>query len=227
MPDNFIQRIMKGDDQLAFLIHQFNVFPTRYMHSSWWKELIDFQGAVERCIENKRAEKHLAAYILNNIGHEYCYQFQEVAHRIVLLDGPTLERLVFTLGLTLNARRIKAVVEGHKARLLKKDLGENAYLFAIKRAALFGSHAWFWDLADYESELRHEQIVQDGRKCIQICLGDAPEAMTKRLALKFANTVSWNFSENGQSKDKHRAWSLVRKVLFQEVGPQWKSLFNS
>jgi hypothetical protein len=150
-----------------------------------------------------------------------------VAHRIVLLDGFILERLVYTLGLTLNARLIKAVVEGRKARFLKKNLGEDAYLFAIKRATLFGSHTWFWDLDGYDSDLRRERVLQDGRKCIQICLGGAPEAMTKRFELKFAKTVCWDFPENGKSKHKHKAWSLVRKVLFQVVGPQWKSLFNS
>jgi hypothetical protein len=227
MPDDIMQRIIRGGDQLASLIHQFNVFPTRYMHPSWWEDVMDVQGAVERYIENKRAEKHLAAYILNIIGHKYCYQFQDVAYRIVLLDGPTLEKLVFCLGLTVNARRIKAIVEGPKARLLKNDLGENAYFFAVKRATLFGSHTWFWDVAGYASELSRNRVVQDGRKCIQICLGGAPEAMTKRFELKFEKTAWWDFSGNGQSEDKHRAWSLVRKVLFQEVGPQWKNLFKS
>ncbi|MGD8833669.1 MAG: SctK family type III secretion system sorting platform protein [Desulfobacteraceae bacterium] len=227
MPDNIMQRIIRGDDPLAALIHQFNVFPTRYMHPSWWENVMDFPAAVGRCLENKRSEKHLAAYLLNSIGHKYCYQFQDVAHRIVLLDRHILKRLVYTLGLTLNSRRIKAVVEGRKARSLKKDLGENAYLFAIKRATLFGSHTWFWDVAGDAPELTREQVLQDGRICIQICLSDAPEAMTKRFELKFANTVCWDFSENGQSKDRNRAWSLVRKVLFQEAGPQWKNLFNS
>lgn len=222
-----MQRIMKGDDPLAFLIHQFNVFPTRYMHPSWWENIMDFQNIIERCVESKRSEKHLAAYVLNSIGHKYCYQFDDVAHRIVLLDGATLESLIYALGLTLNARRIKSIVEGRKARFLKKDLGEKAYLFAIKRAALFGSQTWYWDVAGDESDLRRERILQDGRKCIQICLVGAPEAMTKRFELKFDKAVCWDFLEDGHSKDKNRAWSLVRKVMFQEVGPQWKNLFNS
>jgi hypothetical protein len=226
MPDNIVQRAMKGEDQLAFLVHQFNVLPTRYMHPSWWENVTDFPSAIVRCTENQRAEKHLAAYILGIIGHQYCYQFQDLAHRIVLLDGPTLEKLVFALGLTVNARRIKAIIDGPKVRLLKKDLGEIAFLFAIKRASLFGNQTWFWDAGADESDLSREGVVQDGRKCIQICLSSAPEAMTKRFRLKFAKTVSWDFSGNNQSKDKDRAWSLIRKVLFQVVGPQWRNLFN-
>jgi hypothetical protein len=227
MSDNIMQRILKGEQQLALMIHQFNLFPTRYMHPSWWEHLMEFTPVFGEGRDNRRAEKHLAAYILKIIGNKYCYQFPDVAHRIVLLDRATLEKLVSCLGLTVNAKRIKAIIEGRKARLLKKEFGENAYLFAIKRAALFGSHTWFRQVADDRSELNREGIVQDGRKCLQICLNNAPDAMTARFELKFANTISWDFTRKVQSEDQDRAWSLVRKVLFQEVGPQWKSLFSS
>jgi hypothetical protein len=227
MFENIIQRIIRGGDNFSLLVHQFNVFPTQYVHPSYWEGLTDFPQAIKQCLRNPRAEKHLAAYILSDMGYECCYQFQDIAHRIVLLHGHTLEKLTFLLGLTLNARRIKAVVEGRKARFLKKELGENAYLFAIKRATLFGSHSWFWDAAADESDLTREQIVQDGRKCIQLCLSGAPEAMIKRFKLKFAKSVRWDFSENPHLKDKDKAWSLVRKVLLQEVEPRWQMLFNS
>jgi hypothetical protein len=226
MPDNIIQRIVRGDDQFAILIHQFNVYPTRYMHPSWWEHVSGFSAALGQCMDNKRVEKHLAAYILNMIGNEYCYQFQDVVHRIVLLDAYTLEKLICCLGLTVNAQRIKSIVEGRKARLLKNDFGEKAYFFAIKRATLFGSHDWFWQVFDHGTDLSREQIVQDGQKCIQICLRGAPAAMTRRFELKFAKAVSWDFSDTGPLMDRDRAWSLVRKVLFQEVGPQWKNLFS-
>jgi hypothetical protein len=227
MSDNVMQHILKGDNQLALLIHQFNVFPTRYIHPSWWEHIINFTPVFGQGADNRRAEKHLAAYILNILGNEYCYKFQDVAHRIVLLDRMTLEKLVFCLGLTVNAKQIKAIVEGRKARQLKKEFGENAYLFAIKRATLFGSHDWFRQETDDEAaDLDREKIFYDGCKCIKICLRNAPDAMTARFELKFAKTVRWNFAEKGQKKDKDRAWSLVRKILFQEAGPQWKILFK-
>jgi hypothetical protein len=226
MPDNMIQRIIKGDDRLALLIHLFNMFPTRYMHPSWWEHIMDLMPTLGQLMDDRRAEKHLTAYILSIVGNECCYQFQNVVHRIVLLDRATLEKLVYCLGLTVNAQRIKAVVEGSKARLLKKEFGENAYLFAIKRAVLFGGHEWFRQFADNGPDLSRERIAQDGRTCIQICLNDAPDAMTARFRLKFAKSIGWDFSNKRQLKDQGKAWPLVRKVLFQEAGPQWKNLFN-
>lgn len=176
-------------DSLEFSICEFNFLPLRYIHSSWLETvrrgtlLSKFRGC-------RRTEQRLSRYLLAEfeLHGQYWFDFSDPCKCIALLDGNKLAQLVLYTGLAVNAARIKGTILGKEVLKLRRDLGEDAYLFALKDASLFGLTSEVASLPRY-SKCMLVQAKICGIRCLATVFPEGTPAFTKRMLLKLP--VSW------------------------------------
>lgn len=210
---------------LFFCVHQFNVLPTRYIHSSW---LRDLTGPVRTDIrkiwkKNPRAEKHCAAWIIKTFCQGFIYDFSDAIRRVALLPSTGLARLMVYTGLAINAHSIMQTISGQHVKALAKAFGPEAYEFASNRASLLaGSHRFdFLQPQRADKGLHSGDILESGRRCLQICLEGLPAPLVRRFRLKFHRNMPWDFSRRSEQVVRMNCRQLIHKIMKMEIRPQW------
>jgi hypothetical protein len=212
---------------LFFCVHQFNLLPTRYIHDSWLEKLVGAKQLYIRKIwkKNLRAEKHCAALIIKTFCHGFIYDFSDTLRRVALLPGAELARLMVYAGLAANSHAIVKTLSGRHIKTLSNAFGQQAYEFAVTRAPLLAGPRRF----DYLMPQRTEKdpqpgdILESGRRCLQICLEGAPVPLVQRLRLKFSRTMNWDFTLRSDDAIRTACRRLIQKTLKMEINPQWNT----
>jgi hypothetical protein len=233
MTRTFLKNLYQNKNRLFYLIYEFNILPARFIHDSWISELAEW-GVDKRLFhtlrDGSRAEVRLSRLILMKRGvhQDYFFDFQEPPKRLALLDGNTLQKLLFYTGLTLSARSISREIERTKVAALKKVLGEPAYLFAMKKAPLLIGSQDFTDVTLGEPEALPSILSERGTHCLKSCFGEAPPSLTQRMLLKLPRKFStyWTTEETLSQEISAGAWSILKRVLLQEVNPQWRPFLS-
>jgi hypothetical protein len=164
---------------------EFNFLPIRYIHDSWLAALPHGAPLASlRCC--RRVEQRLSRQLLVefDLAGRYWFDFTVPASQIALLDGASLEKLVFYTGLALNARHISRIVARDELLPLKQSLGETAYLFAVKRAPFLTPLSAQGELPERYAEDMREHLTISGLKCLSQLLAGYGPALTQRLRLK-------------------------------------------
>ena len=115
----------------------FLFFPNRYVHPSWREEMMqpplwDLLGATPR------TEGRLAAFVADRAGLTLpaTLAFDSPPACFCLLPWEAIEKIAHRTGLVLNAARFGKVIDGKLVARIRRDLGNEAYEFALRRAPL-------------------------------------------------------------------------------------------
>lgn len=217
--------MFRSADGLAKRVHDFNCHPATYAHPSWFEALIA-PRVFNMLRANARGEARLSRVLLSrhDLEDELWYDFSQKQWRFALLPADVLLKLVDCCGLLFQHRTIAATVDSSARAMIKDQIGEGAYLFALKRAPLILGH-----LKEIESP------AWDGHDAFSVCIRrtglayllshfhDAPMAIAARLTFKFSQTQI----VEAVSKVSHSdGWPIFNRILRHELDPKWQTLFS-
>lgn len=212
------QRSKDRENSLEFSMCEFNFLPTRYIHQSWLATIR--RGKLLRKLSYcRRSEQRVSRYLLSEfeLDGQYWFDFSNSCNSIALLDGNKLAQLVLYAGLAVNARRIQGTILGKDVLKLKRDLGEDSYLFALKGASLSNLTSEVASMPTY-SKCMAVQSKICGIKCLATVFPDGTPALTKRMLLKLPVTWCNHFSAlDITASDRDALLELVRRIFVKVV----------
>lgn len=227
MSKAFFMNLLREQPSWIRLIVEFNLLPACYIHRTWVEHLATPE-LFEALKLQPRARARLSRMLLSEYGLEraYCFDFEEKRRRVALVDGPTLEKLLWFAGIVLNAAKIVRTVDRASVLMYRKALGSEGYFFAVKRAPfLVGPHATALGESDSGDDFRMH-IMSCGAACLAACMAGDPPALKDRLRLKLPKEYASHFRGLIRSERKREtAWTVLRKVLTKEVAVHWAPFF--
>jgi hypothetical protein len=174
-------------------ICQFNFLPIQYIHPSW---LITLPNSfiLERLRHCQRTAHRLSRYLLTHfeLDDQYWFAFTNPIHRIALLNSSSLIKLVFYTGLTLNADPIRRAVGRCEVVNLKKAIGEEGYLFAVKRAPFLWPTPKNVDTLPTDPYQLRQYLISKGITYLDNVFYQHSPALTQRLWWKLP--MRWHCS---------------------------------
>jgi hypothetical protein len=201
----------------------FLYFPNRYIHESWRADMM--QPPVWELLAGAgRTEGRLASFVAERAGlaPPAPVGFDAPQDRFCLLPWEAVRKVAQRTGLVLNAARFGKVIDGKLVARIRRDLGGEAYEFALRRAPLITTQTdpLAPDLAA-ETHLG-EQLERSGINYIGLALsGVAPELRARfRLRLPKVHAPLFDAPQGGTAPEA--AWQVVRKVV-REAEPQWSA----
>ncbi|MFH0787906.1 MAG: SctK family type III secretion system sorting platform protein [Pseudomonadota bacterium] len=229
MSDPDLKRLIKCHDPLLPLIYEFNFWPGRYIHPSWLEGLIE-NDLFNRLKESRRAGQRLSPVILLKFGLDRScfFNFEDPLRRLALLNGEALLKLVYLAGVSVHAGEISRVIEREAVLSLKKSLGEEPYLFALKRAPFLAGRIEFppYPLKTTDYAGFGDLVYESGMKVLEACLGEEEASYRKRLVLKLPRALVKDFGERASFEHKEAASLMLKKILLNEVDPEWGPFFT-
>lgn len=222
MPDSFLKALAIERHGLLPLIYEFNMRPARYIHKSWIEPMIS-PSLFTDLKRSRHAEKRLSDMILKRfqLDRDFFFDFEEPRRRLALIDGGRLSRLIFLAGIAVNSPRYTKVVERDKLIALKGEIGEGAYLFALRKAPFLMGRMAFPLSGEQGSENTRSHAVRCGMECLRACFSGDPETLITRILFKLPERLGRDIKRRPPEIERRHAWSLFRKVLLQEVEPGW------
>ena len=130
------------------------------------------------------------------------------------------------MGTALNAPKIARIIERDKLLSVKKEIGESAYLFALKRAPFLIGPVEFSFVDDRLPQNFRSNVIAYGMKCLEACFSGQPNALIKRVLFKLPKSICGSFKPEDLTQEKAKASNLMKKVLLREVGPEWAPYFS-
>lgn len=174
---------LRADRSLFFEVLRFNLEPACYADPDrlavLWPD--GLSGAHwGRLLGAPRLAGRLSRHLLDRLGlgQDACWDFAPPRRRLALLPAAEITRIARFAGCFLAARAIAKVIARDAVAELRRQLGDDAYVFAVKRASF---------MAPPESGgpgLDAAAIERDGFACLGHWLAGEPPALALRLRLK-------------------------------------------
>ena len=222
-----LKELIHNNDELFSQICIFNTDLARIIDPSHLEGFIDLH-LFEKLRASIRPRHKLSALLLKKfeLDTAFCFDFQEPSRRLALLEKPILKSLLLHAGASYFSKGITHIIQKQELLELKETIGDDAYLFALKKAPFL-----IKDKPDLPKELTQAEasplnIVKAGQTLFQYCLAGAPLALTERFRLRFNAQLSWTFIENQDTQRQQQAWNLLYKILTTEVAPHTKLFFK-
>ena len=204
----------------------FIFLPHRYLHESWRGELMS-EPVWRLLAASPRVEGRLAAFVCQRLDLPAASAtgFATPQARFCLLPGGALLRIALFVGLALNSRGIARMIEGKLVARFRRELGVEAYEFAIRRAPLITTRTDPRVLDFHAETSMEEQFVQSGVNYFGLALADLGGGLRARLALRLPKALGGFLEspEGGVAPDA--SWSVVRKIV-REAEPGWSGLLS-
>lgn len=218
-----VRNLLAGGNTRFHLIHQFNIHPAAYAHPSWFAEI---EPNLLRCLVNtRRGISRLSAMLLKqyDLDGDTCYDFEYPWWRFALLPADVLSKLTRYCGLVSLHRQIASFVDKRALRRIKESLGEQDYVFAVKRVPLLAGRKHGADLR-WNGRFDIGRLArQYGRAYFFSHFSGAPRAITGRLAFKFPPS---RYERTLFKAPQVNGWQLFKRILIHEIEPRWQPLFS-
>ena len=220
-----------SDTSILSLAVEFNLYPVRYMHSSWLQKDEHYKLIAHLKVDES-THFDLSDHLLKRfkLNDDFDFDFEAKEKRIVFASTEELEKLAFYLGIILNENVIRAAVRRKERLVLEQCLGKEAYQFAAKKAQFISrvsQQAGPSLLIDWNHLDRFKQfLVTSGIQVIGRALSGASPGFRKRLTLKLPR--EWQKTLNnpkGLSLSKAQCVQLMIKT-HREVNRQWRHLLS-
>lgn len=166
----------------------------------------------------------MAAMITKKFGIAPCYDFSDPLHSIALIEKRDLDKLIVFTGMAVYSSAINKMIKGHQIRELKCHLGKEAYRFSLEVAPLYMGDLHFDDMVLSKPTPTSASIKQGGRTCIALSLGGTWRPLFDRLRLRFPTRANMPFTDEISESERSNYRTIVRKILFNEVIPNWKDI---
>ncbi len=206
-------------DNPAFLkrVIEFNLLPLLYATDEALERIIPELNA--RCALGWGAgTRAFSRLLLKRMKiKELFLEFDRPFKRAALLDAGEILRLILLMGAVMHRERIAAAIGRRQVEALKRELGEEVYTFALKRAPLVAG-SLPRGIAP-ETENLAEDVKTAGTRCFSLCFCGEPEALRKRLELKLPGW--FEKLEEAPQKDRDAAIRLLERLMRYEVKIPW------
>jgi hypothetical protein len=201
----------------------FMLFPNRYLHETWRADMMQ-QPVWDMLAASPRTEGRLAAFVADLAGlpPPASLALGAPAARFCLLPWDAILKVAERTGLVLNAARFGKVIDGKLVARIKRELGGEAYEFALRRAPLITTQTdpLAPDLAQ-EAPLG-AALERSGINYIGLALKDVAPELKARFRLKLPKVHAPLFDAPQGETTPEAAWQVVRKVV-REAEPQWSA----
>lgn len=226
MSDSFISQTFAQNKRLFALVYRFNCQPALDIHSDHLPAAIN-STLLQQLRSSRRGERKLSRWIAEkwNLGDHGAWDFSNIRWRLVLLDYSTLFRLMQFLGAAACRQQIANILDHDQQKKLKADIGDDVYLFALKRATFLTKN--LLDPLKSEPDISlPSKLMASGRECLASCLNDLPRELLDRLRLKFPNSLDLESTANMAMEQRITIWKNVKRILISEVDPPLAPCFN-
>ena len=216
---------------LQALAIEFNLFPVRYMHSSWLKKDKHYK-LIMSLKDNPETHLPLSEHLLKQfkLSNDLDFDFEAKEKRVVLANMEELSRLAFYLGIILHEETIRSVVLRKERVALEHVLGKEAYQFAVRKAQFISRasrHAVPSLLIDWEHLDRFKHyLMTSGIQVIGCAFSRTPAAFQKRLAIKVPADWRQALSSKGEIQLEPSQCAQLMVKTHKEVNRQWRNLLS-
>jgi hypothetical protein len=211
---------LAADRPLLLAVLRFNLQPASYADpaqlAALWPDGLA-AGQWPRLLAAPRLSSRLSRHLIERLGAagEPCWDFTPARRRLALLPATEIARLARFAGCFLNARAIAKVIARSAVQELRQRLGDDAYVFAVKRAAFLAPP----ERADAPPP-EAGRIECDGFACFAHWLAGEPAAVAARLRLKLPPPGIPELPP--ATPDAVQAEQVLDKVL-KEGDPAWRA----
>lgn len=195
---------------------EFNFLPIRYIHSSWLNTL-PHADLLVKMRNNKKLEYSLSQYILDQskLSNKYIFDIPKDIETIAFMDAPDLSKLVIYLGVCLNVNNLTSLIEKNSIHNVKSVIGEEAFLFGIKRAPYLLGIKSVIRKPEISPQLGEYIIACGSYYFLSILSQHAPE-ISKRIIWKLPSQWIENLAKQASSSHITEA-SLPITEIFSEI----------
>ncbi len=202
---------LKNDhlDQLC----QFNFFPIQYMHSSWY-ESIPQGELINRLRHCERSKPELSEYIMEyySLKGDYEFNFPVFLRNIIILDSVNLLKLILFFSACINTKKIQRLINGHKVREIWNEIGEDAYIYGLKRAPYITQDTQFKNPPMASNIPLGQYIISSGVYCFMSILNGYSSAIKQRMLFKLPQKWSQHVPLESTEKNSKKIETILKKV---------------
>ncbi|HVJ69771.1 MAG TPA: SctK family type III secretion system sorting platform protein [Caulifigura sp.] len=221
----FARTALRSSPDLFTRVVRFNQHPAATLHRDHIPSGIE-AALFDRLIQSPRGEHKLSGWIARQAGlsPDGFWRFEYPPQRIAVLEPGQLLALARFAAATAEHGRIVSLIGGGMLRDVKQVLGDAAYNFALKRAALtIGPKPLETDTS---APLSGESLARSGASWLRTCLGaDSPELL-KRTSIKLPAAFAILPETAPASIDRDRCWKILKRILLTEIAPELAPCFN-
>ena len=214
----FIKKIIRERKDLFKLIYEFNHNIALCINFNHMLKFLDEK--VARFLLSKRRGTHRLSSILEDrygLKDDYYYDFEDPLKRLALVDQAALHRLMLYAGVAYCSEYISHVVSKKELDIIKDALGEDTYLFALKKAPFLVPHKPDLNLDEIKEGDLLEVILKSGQECLEVCFSDLPNSVTNRIQLKFSKHIEFDFQKKPSGELKSKTWNFLKMILTKEI----------
>ena len=221
-----MRTLIQQNPELLRLIARFHGTPSQLVHRDRWP--VEISDEVRNLVQSSVAgQRRLTNWMTSEwqIDPDFQWSFEKARHRLALLASEQLESLIIHCGAATHAAAITRNIDRSTQIRYKEVLGENAFNFAIKRAAFVtrGLPDSLTSVQPQQDEIK-TSVRNCGLNCIAICLHDVPVELMHRVTLMLP--PSKKMSLENSATDVESVWPFVRRLLLTEVAQELNSCFN-
>lgn len=223
---SFRQRLPREHPQLLKWACRFNHDTAGEIHPSRISAFLEPQ-LFQQLIASRRGRKTLSESLRKHhaIDAEGFFDFSLVRRRFALLDGGTLDQLAAHTTAAVYREGITKLIRRDEQIAVRAALGEDAYLFGLKRASfLLGEFEVSDDTADTRGPL--VDLVKERYRCLECCFAGEPSGLTSRLQLKLPADCELDFSRPVSDTARQQMAHVMQRILTSVLRPDLSPCFN-
>ncbi|MCD0457875.1 Yop proteins translocation protein K [Roseiconus lacunae] len=200
-----------------------NVF--EYVHQDWLNGWISHQ-TYQRLASSRRGRGYLRQVFFDRFKLEPqgVYDFRASATRFSLLHPAELETLCLRLGMARYHRIFSRIIKRSERDKVKQLLGQDAYQFVTRRAALMVAPAMELNERGVD-ELDRTYLSQVGWSTLAGLI-DGRQDRWRRTRLKLPPAVTVSNDSTNFIPQPH-AYALAYRILTNTIDSKWTHVFNS
>lgn len=223
---DFWKALAKRQDGLARRIFDFNVYPARLAHPSYFPEFADKPAVLEALRGHPAACRRLSEGLLQRLEPrpEPCWDFADARRRLALMTPDSLLRLLLHAGATLLSTQISHEIGHDRIHEFVASHGEALHQFALKRAPiLVASLPKLPPLPAVESLAR--SVEASGRFVLELCFRGQPRGLRQLSALRLPADWPWEWERPAAPDAIDAAWVWLRRLAVHETNPEFAPCF--
>lgn len=217
----------KRKDELFSLICHFNAALSDYIHPSFLEGVLP-KDVIVALLSSERGKQKLNHLLMHKFSLKGVFytDFRPLHLRLALLEPKTLQDLVLHAGAIYYSKNIVQVVEKNLLLDLKSKIGDEIYMFAVKKAPLFSRvKPQITTLSPNPSNL-YLGILAAGQRMLEHLFSSEPASIHQRLQLKLPASYTWSFARSSTEVEKTSIFSFLHRLLIKEINPNWQLCFT-
>ncbi|NJN46846.1 MAG: SctK family type III secretion system sorting platform protein [Candidatus Competibacteraceae bacterium] len=201
---------------LLAAVCEFNLLPSQFLHNSWLESLPHGE-VLTKLRDCSRVRLQLSQYLLKQFGlqNQYCFAIEEPLLRIALLPGADIAALALHAGLCRYSRQIQHTVLREEVLSLREQLGEDAYLFALKRAPFLAPPLDSSTDRSWNAAHCRKQVRRAGLDCLSCAFKDQAAGLLQRLILKLPRHWQDDITNPPWRMSQQQAQTLLAKLMIE------------